>query len=133
MSRTPSKNFFRRHPILGGMAVFAVALFVLLLLFDWNWMRHPLESYISKKTNRTFEIADLDVKIGLTPTIRMQGLTFGNADWGEKQPMAAVKRLEFSPAARRYSRCKPRLRAPRSSAAPGNRENCFARRGRPSA
>jgi len=78
------------------MVVFAVELFVLLVLFDWNWVRHPLESYISKKTNRTFEISDLDVKIGLTPTIRMQGLTFGNADWGEKQPMAAVKKLEFS-------------------------------------
>jgi uncharacterized protein involved in outer membrane biogenesis len=78
------------------MLVFFVALFVLLLLFDWNWVRHPLESYISKKTNRTFEISDLDVKLGLTPTIRMQGLTFGNADWGEKQPMAAAKTLEFS-------------------------------------
>jgi len=91
-----SGNFFRVHPILGGMVVFAVALFVLLLLFDWNWIRHPLESYISKKTNRAFEISDLDVKLGLTPTIRMQGLTFGNADWGEKRPMADVKTLEFS-------------------------------------
>ena len=96
MAPARSGNFFRVHPILGGMAVFAVALLVVLLLFDWNWLRQPLESYISKKTNRTFEIADLDVKIGLTPTIRMQGLTFGNADWGEKQPMAAVKTLEFS-------------------------------------
>ena len=49
------------------MLVFVVALFVLLLLFDWNWVRHPLESYsLRKKTNRTFEISDLDVEVGLT-------------------------------------------------------------------
>jgi len=46
------------------MVVFAVALFVLLLLFDWNWIRHPLESYISTKTNRTFEISDLTSNSG---------------------------------------------------------------------
>ncbi|MDB5894161.1 MAG: hypothetical protein JWQ88_1692, partial [Rhodoferax sp.] len=61
--------FPRRHPIL---TVLVVALILLVILFDWNWFRHPLERYISNKTQRTFTISDLNVRLGLTPTVRMR-------------------------------------------------------------
>ena len=86
-------SFVRAHPVSVGVVA---ALVVLVLVFDWNWFQRPLESYISKKTQRTFEISDLHVKLGLTPTIRMRDLTFSNSDWGKKEPMASVKTLEFS-------------------------------------
>ena len=86
-------GFLKAHPI---TAFTLVAFLLFIILFDWNWFRRPLESYISKKTHRTFRISDLHVKLGLTPTIQVQDLVFGNAEWGKSEPMASVKRLEFS-------------------------------------
>ena len=46
MDASSPMRFCRRHPI-GLSAV--VAMLVLVVFFDWNWFRHPLERYISKK------------------------------------------------------------------------------------
>lgn len=84
----------RRHPVWTGLLI-AIVLF--LLLFDWNWFRGPLERYISGKTHREFRISDLDVSLGMTPTIRMRDLYFANADWSKSgEPMAKAKAVEFS-------------------------------------
>jgi AsmA family protein len=73
------------------------ALLILFLVFDWNWFRKPLEHYISQKTQREFKISDLDVDLGLTPTIKMKDVYFANADWSKTgNPMAKVGSLEFS-------------------------------------
>jgi uncharacterized protein involved in outer membrane biogenesis len=71
-------------------------LILLVLLFDWNWLRPPLERYISQKTQRTFRIDDLHVALGLTPTIRMRNVYFGNASWSKEEAMARIEVLEFS-------------------------------------
>ena len=84
--------FPRKHPVaavVGAMVVLAVA-------FDWNWLRAPLERYISHKTQRTFRMDHLHVTLGLTPTIRMRNVYFGNAPWGKDEAMAKVQELEFS-------------------------------------
>ena len=86
-------SFVRRHPV--ALTVLA-ALVLLVLLFDWNWFRHPLERYISQKTQREFTISDLHVTLGLTPTIRMRDLYFGNAPWSKEPAMARARELEFS-------------------------------------
>ena len=86
----------KRHPVWTGALV---SLVMLVLLFDWNWFRHPLERYISDKTQRTFTISDLDVKLGwkLTPTIRMKDLHFSNAKWSQNgDVMARAEAVEFS-------------------------------------
>lgn len=88
--------FPKRHGIWTGLLI---GLLLLVLLFDWNWFRHPLERYISGKTFRTFTISDLNVKLGwsLTPTIRMKDLYFANADWSKNgDAMAKAEAVEFS-------------------------------------
>jgi uncharacterized protein involved in outer membrane biogenesis len=84
---------FRAHPWLIGIVS---AILVLIMIFDWSWLRRPLESYVTKKTQRTFTISDLDVKLGLNPTIVLEDLVFGNSEWGRPEPMITAKRLEFS-------------------------------------
>jgi AsmA family protein len=75
----------------------ASALLILFLVFDWNWFRKPLERYVSQKTQRAFTISDLDVDLGLTPTIKMKDVFFANADWSKSgDAMAKVGSLEFS-------------------------------------
>lgn len=88
--------FPKLHPIWTG---FLVSLLLLVLLFDWNWFRHPLERYISSKTHRSFVISDLNVKLGwnFMPTIRMQNLRFANAEWSKDgETMAKAEAIEFS-------------------------------------
>lgn len=93
---TPFASLPRRHPVLTGLAVVVLLLVLLVALFDWNWLRPPLERYISQKTQRTFRIDDLHVRLGFTPTIRMRNLYFGNADWSKEPAMAKAEMVEFS-------------------------------------
>lgn len=70
---------------------------VFLIVFDWNWLRRPLERYVSDKTQREFRVADLDVDLGLTPTIKLKDIYFANAPWSKsRDPMATIGSLEFS-------------------------------------
>ncbi|MDB5930388.1 MAG: hypothetical protein JWR60_2095 [Polaromonas sp.] len=95
MSRasTSISHFIRSHPV--WMAL-AAALLLLVILFDWNWFRAPLERYVSKKTERTFTISDLHVRLGFTPTIRLRDVYFSNATWSGYEAMARIKEVEFS-------------------------------------
>ena len=90
-------GFPQRHPLMATLAGVLLLLALVLLLFDWNWVRPPLERYISQKTEREFRMSDLDVDLGFAPTVRMRDVHFGNAAWSEQgQPMAKVEMLEFS-------------------------------------
>ncbi|MDM0032231.1 AsmA family protein [Variovorax sp. J22P271] len=94
---SPSPNLLRRHPVWATLAALVALLVAFVLLFDWNWVRPPLERYISKKTEREFRTSDLHVRLGLTPTIRMRDVYFGNAAWSKDEPaMAQVEMVEFS-------------------------------------
>ncbi|MEJ8825075.1 AsmA family protein [Variovorax humicola] len=87
----------RHHPVLVACGALVLLLVALVVLFDWNWVRPPLERYISQKTQREFRISDLHVRLGLTPTIRMRDVYFGNAAWSKDEPaMAKIEALEFS-------------------------------------
>lgn len=90
------RGFPRRHPLWTAWGALALALVAVVMLFDWNWLRPPLERYISRKTQRSFHISDLHVSLGLSPTIRMRDVYFGNADWSKEKAMARIETLEFS-------------------------------------
>ena len=70
---------------------------ILVLIFDWNWFRGPLERFISKRTEREFRISHLDVDLGWNPTIKLKDVYFANAPWSKiGEPMARIGSLEFS-------------------------------------
>lgn len=75
------------------------ALVVFLLLFDWDWLRGPLNRAISEKTQRRFDSSHLAVQLGWNPVIRLKDVYFANADWADgtgDHPMARIGTLEFS-------------------------------------
>ena len=86
-------QFPRRHPV---WLALLIALLLLIVFFDWNWFRHPLERYVSKKTERVFTISDLHVRLGWNPSIRMRDVYFANAAWSKEDAMARIEQLEFS-------------------------------------
>lgn len=67
------------------------------VIFDWNWLRGPVQRFITSKTERAFNISALDVDFGLTPTLILHGVDFANADWAEeKGSMAKIEKLSIS-------------------------------------
>ena len=64
-----------------------------MLLFNWNWLRKPLQNYISKKTQREFTISHIDVDLGFTPTIKLKDVYFANADWAGLAML--IERFDF--------------------------------------
>ncbi len=83
-----------RAMVLGALAA---CLVVLALLFQWNWLRGPIERIVTWQTGRSFEIAgDLDVDLGRVTTLRADTLSFGNAPWSKVPVMASADRAELS-------------------------------------
>jgi len=78
------------------LVVAAAVVLALILAFDWNWLRRPLEAYVTHKTHRDFTISGLSVRLGWTPTIRLRDVVFANAPWASDEPMASIARAEFS-------------------------------------
>lgn len=80
--------------VLGAVAA---AIVVLLVLFEWNWLRRPVERIVQWQTGRSFHIGgDLDVDLGRVTRIRADRLTFGNAAWSKEPTMASAERAELS-------------------------------------
>ncbi|TQM17554.1 hypothetical protein FB548_0939 [Pseudoxanthomonas sp. 3HH-4] len=79
------------------LGTLAACLVVLVLLFQWNWLRGPIERIVTWQTGRSFEIAgDLDVDLGRVTTLRADTLSFGNAPWSKVPVMASAERAELS-------------------------------------
>ena len=77
--------------VLGAVAA-AIALLV--LLWDWNWFKGPVERIVEVRTGRTFEIGgDLDVDLGRVTTVTADRLRLGNPAWSQHEDMATADRL----------------------------------------
>ena len=78
-----------RHPgrteaIAGGATLAMIGLIVILLmLFQWNWLRGPIGDWASNRFNREIELnGDLDVKLfSWTPSAHIRDLRIGGPDW----------------------------------------------------
>jgi hypothetical protein len=96
----PKSAPFYRHrpsrPVLIGAGVAALTLLVFLLLFDWNWLKGPVQSLVKAQTGRDFVIdGDLDVDLGRITTVRAEKLSFANAAWSKQPSMATAERAEL--------------------------------------
>jgi uncharacterized protein involved in outer membrane biogenesis len=88
----------RRHPWLTLTGFLLAALVLLACVWDWNWLKGPIERQVEARTGREFHIGgNLDVDLHWTaPTIRADALRFGNARWSKQPVMASADRVEFS-------------------------------------
>jgi AsmA family protein len=94
MNATAStSNRRRRWPWIVGALLVIVVAFV--LLFDWNWLKGPIERRVTAATGRAFTIGHLDVDLGLRPRVRVQNVHLANADWSSEKEMAALDQVEF--------------------------------------
>lgn len=94
--RADAGRWIRRHPVKTALAIVLAALVVLILLWDWNWLKRPIQSQVQLRTGREFVIGgDLDVDLGRITTVRAQQLRFGNAGWSREPTMASADAVEL--------------------------------------
>jgi uncharacterized protein involved in outer membrane biogenesis len=79
------------------IALLVLAGILLVAFFDWNWLRDPLSSVISKTLDRRFAIkGDLSVDVSMTPRVTINEIELANTSWGRKPEMLTLECLEFS-------------------------------------
>nr|WP_235893521.1 AsmA family protein [Lysobacter lacus] len=83
-----------RHPFRTLLALLAVGIILLIIFWDWNWFRRPIEKYVHAKTGRTLHIdGNLAVDPGWVPTITAERVTFSNAGWAKRPLMAKTDKV----------------------------------------
>jgi uncharacterized protein involved in outer membrane biogenesis len=82
----------------GGAVAAAFALVVLVVVFfPWNTLRGPLASFLEHRLHRPIAITgDLHVHPGWTTRVEIDGVTIGNAEWSDLQPMASAQRIALA-------------------------------------
>ena len=92
------RPFFKRRPsrraqiVLGALLA---ALVLLIVLFDWNWFKRPLEMAVQASTGRQLRIdGDLDVDLGRVTRLMADRISFANAQWSKEPIMASADRVE---------------------------------------
>ncbi|MGQ0503646.1 MAG: AsmA family protein [Panacagrimonas sp.] len=104
---------------------------VLCIVWDWNWVKGPLEQQVRQQTGRRFSInGDLDVDLGWRPTVVMNGVQLGNPSWTRQPQMFTADRAAVTVDLReliagRLSLPEVALSAPHIDleTAPGNENN----------
>jgi hypothetical protein len=77
------------------IATVLVAIGIFIAVFDWNWLKGPIERRVQAATGRSFAIkGNLAVDLGMQPTIRVDGIELGNATWSNQPLMARLERVE---------------------------------------
>src|SRR5688572_11042598 len=85
-----------RPPRWGVVTAVALALAaVLVVAYDDNWLKLPIERRVATLTGRHFEIGgDLDVSLGRAIGVDAVGIALGNADWAKNPVMARAQRVQ---------------------------------------
>jgi len=78
-----------------ALAVLVAALVLLAVFFPWDTLRGPVNRYVSNKTGRHFEITrHLDVKLGRTTRVLMDGIQFANPEWAQDRDLVKADAAE---------------------------------------
>jgi AsmA family protein len=79
-----------------ALGLVIVGLVVLVLVFDWNWIKGFVEREASKALGRTVVIEGaLDVQLSWSPLVRMDHIRIANASWSPEPSMLTAQRLVF--------------------------------------
>ena len=77
------------------VAALISAVWVIVATYDYNKLKPQLESAFKDATGRDLRLrGNLDLKIGLTPTLVVSSAAVQNAPWGSRPEMAEIKRFE---------------------------------------
>jgi len=89
--RKPANHFPRTAVVLMALGTLVA---VVIALFDWNWLRGPISSYLSGKFGRPVAInGNLRGEFALKPLLVADDVTLANTSWGSDPVMARAQQL----------------------------------------
>ncbi len=84
--------------LIGGVGIVLVAVaavYFVLTGYDYNSLKPRISSAVEGATGRKLAIGgDIDLSVGLTPSLVISDVSFANAEWGSRPELAKVKRFE---------------------------------------
>jgi uncharacterized protein involved in outer membrane biogenesis len=81
---------------LGIVAFLLVAIIAFVLLFDWNWLKSPIEKGVLSATGRTLEIrGNISGQFRLHPRLRFEQVRLSNPEWAKSPDMLVADAVEI--------------------------------------
>ena len=78
------------------IALSIVIIYIILVSYDFNKLKPRISQAIREATGRELTLAgDVKIGIGLSPSLKVEKVSFQNAPWGSRPEMAKVKRFEI--------------------------------------
>lgn len=78
-------------------AIVLLAIILLIVFWDWNWFKRPIEKRVEQQTGRTFRInGNLDVDLGWNPRVTFDDVHLGNAPWAREKDMVGAERADVT-------------------------------------
>ncbi len=73
-----------------------VAAYLILSTYDYNKLKPRIAKVVEDATGRELTLAgDIDLDVGLSPTLVVEDVSFQNASWGSRPELAKLKRFEI--------------------------------------
>ena len=88
----------KRHPWWTALGVFALAIVLLLIFWDWNWFKPLVERQVEARTGAQVRNHRQPRRrsLGWTPLVQIGGFRFGNATWSKEPTMAQAECLQLA-------------------------------------
>jgi uncharacterized protein involved in outer membrane biogenesis len=81
--------------VVGLIALVVAAVYVLLSSYQFNDLKPRIVQAAKDATGRELKLSgDIQLKVGLTPSLVVDQVSFQNAPWGSRPELATVKRIE---------------------------------------
>ena len=81
--------------LVGIVVSAAAAVYFVLTGYDYNALKPRISAAVQDATGRDLVIGgDIDLSVGLTPSLVLSDIRFSNAPWGSRAQLATVKRFE---------------------------------------
>jgi len=83
--------------IVGGLILLTIiGVFILLSSYDFNNLKPMISKAAYNATGRELTIdSDINLDIGLSPSLVLSGIKFKNADWGSRKEMVKINQFEI--------------------------------------
>lgn len=79
-----------------SIVILIVIIWLILMSYDYNKLKPKISQAVREATGRELTLGgDMKIKIGLSPSLTVENVSFQNAPWGSRPELAKVKRFEI--------------------------------------
>jgi len=86
----------KTRPNLPALSVVMAGVVILLLFYDTNWLKYPIEHIVTTQTGREFRIeGNFRLRPGWPTRVHVERVRFANPEWAVEKQMLQLERADF--------------------------------------